>query len=66
MPTNTTEEELFNRMIIEDGRHYALFCEWQEAKITDAEFEQRESAIMEEVLKKMNTLMCRNCNPLES
>jgi hypothetical protein len=60
------DQELFDKMIIEDGRHRLLFEQWQSGEITEDAFHQGESVIMDEVMRKTNTLMCRHCNPLAS
>lgn len=61
-----TREELFDQMIMEDGRHRLLFDQWQDGKITKEAFEQGEAEIMDDVMKKMNVLTCRNCHQLAS
>jgi len=61
-----TREELFDQMIMKDGRHRLLFDQWQDGKITEEAFEQGEAEIMDDVMKKMNVLTCRHCNQLVS
>ena len=44
-----TLEQMFDRIIMEDGRHPVLFERMQRGEITEATFEAEESVIMDEV-----------------
>ncbi len=53
------DETLFEKMVVDDGRHKKLFLSWKAGEISEEEFESRETQIMEQLVCKFRCSVCQ-------
>jgi hypothetical protein len=58
-----TNGEKLDELIASDGRHFQLFCDLKSGKISQEEFNAKESDLMKEIIGKMMDESCarRRC-----